>query len=161
MNAPVTTKSWNEAVQRQFPWVNIEGLTDRISISKVSPELLEVVPSEEYGTDLSGFYTTDCVELRDGDGRVLGEVEPSKSHADADDMSSNQDGESIGDRWARLANPAAVQFITRATHYSAGVLSSDPDANELEIFKVKEFDIAGWIVARAAAADMAVASALV
>lgn len=156
----VTTQSWNAAVKKQFPWISTKGLTARVQISRVSRELLEVTPSEEYGTDLSGFFTNDTVKFHAEDGTVFGRVSPAMSHTDANDMSSDSDGETIGDAWARLKSPELVRYLTRETYYSAGVLSHDPDASELEIFKVTGFDIRAWIVARTAIAEHAVAAAL-
>lgn len=156
----VTTQSWNAAVKKQFNWIGTQGLTARIQISRVSRELLEITPSEECGTELSGFFTNDKIEFHAEDGTVLGRVSPAMSHADANDMSSNSDGETIGDAWARLKNPEVVRYLTRETYYSAGVLSHDLDASELEIFKVASFDIKAWIDARTAIAEHAVAAAL-
>lgn len=156
----VTTQSWNAAVKKQFPWIDTKGLTARIQISRVSPELLEVTPSEEYGTHQSGFFTNDRIDFHAGDGSHLGTVRRAMSHADANDMSSNSDGETVGDAWARLKSPELVRYLTRETYYSAGVLSHDPDASELEIFKVASFDIRAWIDARTAIAEHAVAAAL-
>lgn len=83
MASKITTRSWNEGVARQFPWIEIDGLTSRVQISKVSDELLEVVPSEEYGTDLSGFYIHDRVQFHNQEGKMLGEVKPKMTHSDA------------------------------------------------------------------------------
>lgn len=157
----ITVQSWNATVKKQFPWISTKGLTARIQISRVSPELLEVIPSEEYGTDLSGFFTNDQVELLSEDGMVLGRVSPAMSHADSSQMSSNSDGETIGDRWSKIKNPGLVRYITRYKYYSAGILSHDPDTSELEIFKVSNFDIAAWIATRNMIADRAVSSSYV
>lgn len=154
----VTTQSWNAAVKKQFPWISTKGLTARVQISRVSPELLEVIPSEEYGTDLSGFFTNDKVEFHAEDGTVLGRVSPAMSHADANDMSSDSDGETIGDAWARLKSPELVRCLSRYTYYSSGLLSADPNFSVLEIYKVSSFDIRAWIKARSAVAERAVAS---
>lgn len=158
----VTVHSWNEAVERQFPWISeqfkINRLTSRIKISKVSTELLEVVPSEEYGTDLSGYYTYDQVKFHDSDGKVLGEVSPRMRHSDANDMSSDQEGETIGDRWYHLEYPTSVAYLTRKTYYSGGCLSHDPDSSNLEIFKVSDFDVRWWMFQRDKANDSALIS---
>lgn len=163
MTTKVTDRSWNEAVERQFPWISehftVNRLTSRIQISKVSTELLEVVPSEEYGTDLSGFYTHDQVKFHNSDGEVLGEVNPRMRHSDANDMSSDQEGESIGDRWYHLEHPTAVAYLTRKTYYSGGCLSHHPDSYDLEIFKVSDFDVRWWMFQRDKASDSAIQSA--
>jgi hypothetical protein len=160
--AQVTDRSWNEAVERQFPWVSeqftVDRLTSRIKISKVSTELLEVVPSEEYGTNASGYYTHDQVKFHKETGEVLGEVNPRIRHSDANDMSGDQDGESIGDRWYHLEYPTAVAFLTRKTYYSGGRLSHDPDSYDLEIFKVSDFDVRWWMFQRDKASDSAITS---
>lgn len=154
MTSTVTTKSWNEAVQRQFPGISIKGLTGRVTISKVSPELLEIIPSEQISTDLSGFYTNDVVCLHDKEGEKLLRVDPERSYSDANDMSNNQDGESIGDAIARLKVRATeICFISRYTYYSPGQTSSDSESSELEIFKAKDFDFAAWLREREAIAD--------
>lgn len=161
MATTITDRSWNEGVARQFPWIEIDSLTSRVKISKVSDELLEVVPSEEYGTSLSGYYTHDRVCFHGDNGEVLGEVDPRMSHSDANDMASDQKGETIGDRWYNLERPTAVKFITRKTYYSGGCLSHDPDTSELEIFKVAVFDVKSWMSQRDKASDEAVKSATV
>lgn len=161
MTTQVTDRSWNEGVLRQFPWIeqfSVDRFTSRIKISKVSNELLEVVPSEEYGTNASGYYTHDCVQFHDDNGVVLGEVSPRTRHSDANDMSSDSDGETIGDRWYHLEQPTLVKYITRQTRYSGGYLSHDPDTYDLEIFKVADFDIRWWMSQRDKASDQAVMS---
>lgn len=164
MTNQVTDRSWNEAVVRQFPWISerfdVNSLTSRIKISKVSTELLEVIPSEEYGTDLSGYYTHDCVQFHDDDGVVIGEVNPKVNHSDADCMNQDRDGETIGDRWYHLEHPTAVRYLTRKTYYSGGSLSHDPDASDLEIFKVADFDVRWWMYQRDKASDGVVQSIL-
>lgn len=162
MTTQVTNRSWNEGVARQFPWISeqfdISDLTSRIKISRVSSELLEVIPSEEYGTNASGYYTHDRVWFHDESGVVLGEVVSRMRHSDANDMSSDQYGETIGDRWYHLEHPTAVSFLTRMTYYSSGSMSHDPDSYDLEVFKVAAFDIRWWMFQRDKASDVAVMS---
>ncbi len=163
MTIQVTTRGWNEGVVRQFPWIakqfTVSSFTSRIKISKVSTELLEVVPSEEYGTDASGYFTHDQIKFHSEMGEVLGEVTPRMTHSDANDMSRDQDGETVGDRWYHLEHPTAVDYLTRKTYYSGGCLSHDHDTYELEIFKVADFDIRWWMFQRDKANDAAVISA--
>lgn len=163
----ITTQSWNAAVEEQFPWIaklltGTSGdrleLTERIVIGKVSAELLEVVPSEDSGTELSEFWTQDLVEFWSIDGEQLGAVESARSHADARQMNQDRDGETIGDGLARLAasNAERTAFITRYQFTSSGVLSHSPDGRTLAIFKVADFDLAGWFAERRRAAGDAV-----
>lgn len=75
-------------------------------------------------------------------------------------MSSDQDGETIGDAWYNLQHPTAVVFLTRKTYYSGGCLSHDPDSSDLEIFKVADFDIRWWMSERDKVSDQAVEAAM-
>src|SRR5688572_14371326 len=131
----VTTKEWNHQVKNQFPFLKSTAfgnplLSERIEICRLDKDFLDIVPSEETGTDASGWSTSDIIEMWSKEGKHLGKVKA--SDYDMNNGLSSR-GETVGDAISRIIRSGndAPYYITRYQYESSSNVNNQPEHGQL------------------------------